>query len=115
MSPGKQSKKLCLVQLVREFVGYASIWWAQALYRVLVLLSLGLVWVLGVYNVRAKLWMLRQCPLGQADFVCVQVCRDGVHTNGCLAPFCKDLCLLAVPQRTKETCSGAQTASICQP
>ena len=62
-----------MLQVVHEFVGYASAWWSQALYRVLVVLSLGLVWILSQYSVRAKLWLLQRCPLSRADFVHAQV------------------------------------------
>ncbi|KAL0037175.1 hypothetical protein WJX79_003951 [Trebouxia sp. C0005] len=58
--------------VVREFVGYASVWWAQVLYIVLILLSLGLIWVLGLYHIDAKLWRFRRCALGKAKFVSVQ-------------------------------------------
>ncbi|KAL3156302.1 hypothetical protein ABBQ32_012570 [Trebouxia sp. C0010 RCD-2024] len=59
--------------VVHEFVGYAPVWWAQTLYSILVLLSLGLIWVLGFYTVQASLWTLQECPLANADFVCVRL------------------------------------------
>ena len=69
-----QKKAAVAVQVVHEFVGYASVWWTQGLYSALVVLSLGLIWVLGLYSVHARLWTLQKCSLGKADFVCAQAC-----------------------------------------
>lgn len=69
----ERDEQCFITQVVREFVGYARVWWAQILYRILVLLSLGLVWALGFYTVHASLWTLRECALSQAEFVCVRV------------------------------------------
>ena len=69
----QQPRKGSSVQVVREFVGYASVWWAQVLYTFLILLSLGLIWVLGLYNIDAKLWRFQKCTLRKANFVSVQV------------------------------------------
>ena len=94
------------MQVVRDFVGYTSVWWAQALYRVLTLLSLGLVWVLGQQYVNARLWTLRKCPLGTAEFVYVQV-----QTLACALLITIQHCayvqlLLAVYQWTPDTCAS---------
>ena len=62
-----------MLQVVHRFEGYSTVWWAQILYTLLLLLSLGLLWVIGVYSVRASLWTLQKCPLSKADYVCVQV------------------------------------------
>ena len=43
------------------------------MYIVLVPLSLGLIWVLGVYNIEASLRRFRKCTLREANFVFVQV------------------------------------------
>ena len=68
----KSNNKAVVVQVVHNFVGYASVWWTQGLYIALVVLSLGLIWVLGLYSVHARLWMLRKCSLSKADVVCAQ-------------------------------------------
>ena len=72
-NPSSTVQGILLVQVVRDFVGYASVWWAQVLYIVLVLLSLGLIWVVGLYNMKANLWRFRKCTLRKANFVYVQV------------------------------------------
>ena len=70
---------------MHEFVGYAYTWWAKALYRTLVMLSFGLVWVLGLYSISASLWMLQKCPLNRADYVCVQVIELSMQPNNTLS------------------------------
>ena len=90
------ASKSLTVQVVHEFVGYAPIWWARALYRVLVPLSLGLIWVLGFYTVHASLWTLQECPLSSADFVCVRVSSVSMHTHNTLCLCC--LCLAITVQ-----------------
>ena len=94
------------MQVVREFVGYVSVWWAQALYFVLMLLSLGLIWLLGLYNIEAKLWRFRKCTLRKANFVSVQVqvFTGAVLTN--VQHFTHIQLLLAVHQRTPDTCAS---------
>ena len=64
----------CLVlQLVREFVGYKGRAWTVATYRLLVLATGGLFWLLGRYSPAARLWSLQVCSLSQADLVHVKV------------------------------------------
>ena len=94
------------MQVVREFVGYASVWWAQVLYMVLVLLSLGLIWVLGLYNIDANLWRFRKCTLRKANFVSVQVqmVTSALLTN--MQRFTHIQALLAVREWTPDTCAG---------
>lgn len=106
-SPSPTVRESSLVQVVREFVGYASVWWAQVLYIVLILLSLGLIWVLGLYHIDAKLWRFRRCALGKAKFVSVQVqmFTRTLLTN--VQPFTCIQLLLAVHHWTPDTCAGA--------
>ena len=63
----------CVVQVVQQFVGYSTTWWAELLYRLLILLTAGLVWVLCQYHIKMRLWTKRQCPLSTADCIYVQV------------------------------------------
>jgi hypothetical protein len=94
------------MQVVREFVGYASVWWAEVLYIVLIPLSLGLTWILGLYNTNASLWRFRKCSLRKANFVSVQV---QIFTRALLSDiqhFISTQLLLAVHQRTPDTCTG---------
>ncbi len=105
LSPSAQ--EISLVQVVREFVGYTSVWWAQVLYITLVLLSLGLIWVLGLYNISAKLWRFRKCTLRKANFVSVQV---QMFTRALLTNVQHITCtqlLLAVLQWTPDTSASA--------
>lgn len=110
------------VQVVHEFVGYAPVWWAQTLYSILVLLSLGLIWVLGFYTVQASLWTLQECPLANADFVCVRVSLLSTNTGypvsrvhipvlAWLLPITSNLfcCCHAADQWAPQACTGSQT------
>lgn len=103
------------MQVVHEFVGYARVWWAQILYRVLVLLSLGLVWALGFYTVHASLWTLQECALSKAEFVCVRVRVLSMQTAYLVSLFvCAQnikcfTCCAAAHHRTPEACAGLQT------
>lgn len=126
-----EDRKTVPVQVVHEFVGYTPVWWAQTLYSILVLLSLGLIWVLGFYTVHASLWTLQECPLADAEFVCVQVRLLNMHT-GYPVPLLSVLatpsphaharlvdaitsnhfyCCPAADQWTPQACTGSQTAS----
>lgn len=91
---------------MREFVGYASVWWAQVVYIVLVLLSLGLVWVVGLYNINANLWRFRKCPLRKANFVSVQVQMFTWAVLTDIQEFTCTQLLLAVRQWTPDTCAS---------
>lgn len=64
-----------MLQDVQKFVGYSANWWAVALYKVLVLLTGGIVWILGqlCYHETVTLWLLQRCPLSGAQLVHVQV------------------------------------------
>lgn len=95
------------MQVVREFVGYASVWWAQVLYIVLVPLSLGLIWVLGLYNLDANLWRFRKCTLKKANLVSVQVQMFTCTVLTNIQQFICTQLLLAVHQWTPDTCAGA--------
>ena len=62
-----------MLQVVQTIVGYTARSWAVIVYRILVLLSAGLLWLLSRYSPRLRLWSLRKCPLQQADIVHVKV------------------------------------------
>ena len=67
-----EARQTVPMQVVHKFVGYATVWWAVGVYRMLVLLTGGLLWILAQYYVRATLWTLQKRPLSSADFVLVQ-------------------------------------------
>lgn len=56
-------------EAVQKFVGYASRRWAWVLYQALVILSGGLVWLLGQCLPQVRLWTLQKCSLSKARFV----------------------------------------------
>ena len=69
-----------MLQVVQTIVGYTARSWAVVVYRTLVLLSGGLLWLLSQYSPRARLWSLRKCCLQQADVVHVKVwCSSQQH------------------------------------
>ena len=74
------------LQVVDEFVGYTARVWTLALYRLLVVLTGGLLWPLTQYSPSANLWSLQECHLSLADYVHVQVSRFFVQ----LQAFYKD-------------------------
>lgn len=105
-----------MTQVVHEFVGYARVWWAQILYRILVLLSLGLVWALGFYTVHASLWTLRECALSQAEFVCVRVGVLNRQTGYLVSLFVyaqkvnSFICCVAAHHRSPQASAGLQAS-----
>lgn len=56
-------------EAVQKFVGYAPRGWAWVLYQALVILSGGLVWLLGRCLPRVRLWTLQKCSLSKARYV----------------------------------------------
>lgn len=64
---------IATLQEVVAFMGYATRSWAVVLYRLLVLITGGLLWLFSRYNLHVKLWTLEECPLRQADVVRVKV------------------------------------------
>ena len=59
---------------MHAFVGDTDRSWAVVIYRLLVLLTGGLLWVICHYSPRLRLWTLQGCPLHEADVVHVKVC-----------------------------------------
>lgn len=65
--------RLLSLQIVRDFVGYTARAWPTVMYRFLVLVTGGVLWLLSRHSPVVKSWSLQKCHLSQADFVRVKV------------------------------------------
>ena len=61
------------MQVVQAFVGYTVRGWAIVFYRLLLLVTGGLLGVLGHQRPNLRKWVLQECPLDKADIVNVKV------------------------------------------
>ena len=82
-APSKRDSVLSKLQVVHEWCGYTIKGWAIAIYRLLVVLTGGLVWVITQYRPRTCLWTMQKCSLSKATYVYVKVmsllCLHGVR------------------------------------
>ncbi len=75
------SRKLGVLQMVHEFVGYTSKGWATALYRVLIALTGGTLLLFSHYSPTYSLWTMRRCTLSKAEYVHVKVTQSFLFTS----------------------------------
>jgi len=72
-APSKRDSILVKLQVVHEWFGYTTKGWALAIYRLLVVLTGGLVWVITQYRPQTCLWTMQKCSLSKATYVFVKV------------------------------------------
>ncbi len=72
-APSKRDSILSKLQVVHESLGYTTKGWAIAIYRLLVVLTGGLAWVITQYRPQTCLWTLQKCSLSKATYVYVKV------------------------------------------
>ncbi len=72
-APSKRDSMLSKLQVVHEWCGYTTKGWAIASYRLLVVLTGGLAWVITQYRPQTCLWTMHKCSLSKATHVYVKV------------------------------------------
>lgn len=99
-APSKHDSILSKLQVVHEWSGYTTKGWALAIYRLLVVLTGGLVWVITQYRPQTCLWMMQKCSLSTATYVYVKVmflfCLHGIprtHTQLVCLPVQTGMCV----------------------
>lgn len=98
-APSKNDSILSKLQVVQNWYGYTTKGWALAIYRLLVVLTGGLVWVITQYRPQTCLWTMQKCCLSKATYVYVKVMFLS--------------CLLGIPLTLSLSACWSKLACVC--